>query len=159
MIPANKNVCIILFILSIIPASHSLQDSQRGILFNFQKKILLAERYTNVQFVLPFPILDARINEYLQSMAKSLDGLWQTDSHLCQLNFTVKRDLNISLDWTLKQAQQELRRAREDLSNLTDEAQSLLNVDAKDDKLPREKRLAPVAFAAGAGLFGLGLSS
>ena len=138
----------------------ALRDSQRGILFNFDRKILLAERYINAEFVLPFPSLNASLQNYLDKVAATLDDLWKVDTNLCQLNFTRMSKSNLTIEWTLKQTRYELQLAKRDLSELIKSAQTLLTpADTKRTSFDRATRVAPITFAAGAGLLGFGLSS
>ena len=64
---------------------------------------------------------------------------------------------NLTIEWTLKQARYELQLAKRDLSELIKSAQTLLApADTKRTSFDRATRVAPITFAAGAGLFGLG---
>ena len=139
----------------------ALRDSQRGILFNFDRKILLGERYINAEFVLPFPSLNASLQNYLDKVAATLDDLWKVDTNLCQLNFTRMSKSNLTIEWILKQTRYELQLAKRDWQReLIKSAQTLLTpADTKRTSFDRATRVAPITFAAGAGLFGLGLSS
>ena len=138
----------------------ALRDSQRGILFNFDRNILIAERYINAEFVLPFPSLNASLQNYLDKVAATLDDLWKVDTKLCQLNFTRMSKSNMTIEWTLKQTRYELQLAKRDLSELIKSAQTPLTpADTKRTSFDRVTRVAPITFDAGAGLFGLGLSS
>ena len=76
----------------------ALRDSQRGILFNFDRKIVLAERYINSEFALPFLSLKASLQNYLNSVAATLDELWKIDTKLFQLNFTRMSKSNLTIE-------------------------------------------------------------
>ena len=116
-----------------------LKDSQRGVLFNFQRKILLAERYINVRFVVPFPSIDISISSHLSTIASNLDSMWQVDTHLCQLNYTRMKSANLTINWTFRRTTDELENARNDLKKLVMDTNMLLADTREESESTRDK--------------------
>ena len=137
------------------------RDDQKGIILNFQRKILIAERYINAQFVLPYPALNASIKTYLDKVSSRLDDFWNIDTTLCPLNYTNLNKTSLTIEWTLKQARAELQFALQDLTDLKKSMAFLLPAEPEEivPDLDRKRRISPVPFAVGAGLFGLGMGT
>ncbi len=54
----------------------SKRNSPIGVTFNFVKKILLAESYARIQFLIPFPKEPALYNNSYQKAAEKVADLW-----------------------------------------------------------------------------------
>ena len=68
-------------IIFVVLCHYSLQaipsaNPTEGILFNYQQTILLAEKFVNIQVVLPFPRFDDSLSQYLTDIAAKLQELW-----------------------------------------------------------------------------------
>ena len=147
---------VVVFANNISPApnpgdNHILQS---GILFNFQQKVLVAEKFVNIKFVLPFPPYNATLSKYLNVLAQSLSNNWYVPTELCQLKYTETNVTTTSAEWIYNITQTEHNRARSDLRNLISEIRNLLSPKQSSK---REKRAMGMALGVGAGIMGLGL--
>ena len=127
------------------------------ILFNEQTKILLAEKFINVQFLVPFPKYNLTILDDYTILSKKLNSYWTQPSLFCDLDFSTGFNSNDSffiVDWLLNQVKQETNKAKLEVE-LHAETKEFLN----PDQLPqnRQRRGAPIAALAVAsiGLFGI----
>ncbi len=88
-----KTPSIVRFIILLI--FYSPLTSQRrapaGIHFKFEKKILLAESYTRLKFLVPFPKEPTNFNMSRQRAAEKIEELWAAPSIACELNETDLR--------------------------------------------------------------------
>ena len=142
---------------TVVPYDTSDGPLKKGIIFHEDKKILLAEKFINVQFLLPFPKLDIYIKEDIATLTSVLDQLWELPTYNCYLNFTNLTMEGFNVDWLLKEVQKEIQAATLDLVKLQTETAAFLQPLSPDKD--RTKRVVPVAAAAlGAiGLFGAGI--
>ena len=137
----------------IIPSKADNQILQSGILFNFQQKVLVAEKFINIKSVLPFPPYNATLSKYLNVLAQSLSKNWYAPTKLCQLKYT-EINVTTSAEWIYNITQTEYNRARSDLRNLISEIRNLLSPKQSSK---REKRAMGMALGVGVGIMGLGL--
>ena len=61
----------------VLPYDTSDGPLKKGIIFNEDKKILLAENFVNVQFLSPFSMFDVQIQKDLTHLTTVLDTLFQ----------------------------------------------------------------------------------
>ena len=135
---------IAVFADKISPAPNSADNHilQSGILFNFQQKVLVAEKFVNIKFVLPFPPYNATLSKYLNVLAQSLSKNWYAPTKLCQLKYTEINVTTTSAEWIYNITQTEHNRARSDLRNLISEIRNLLSPKQSSK---REKRAMGMA--------------
>ena len=148
---------LILFIH--IAQANSRQGSlDKGIFFYEETKILLAEKFINVQFLVPFPRFEMTLISSVDQIAQSLQNMWQTPTYFCYLNFTNTSEVDFKMDWLLKETKKEISFAEADLLKIKSDVASFLKGKQKN-KRTRKKRALPLAAAAvGAiGLFGGGI--
>ena len=143
----------------VLPYDTSDGPLKKGIIFHEDKKILLAEKFVNVQFLLPFPMLDVQIQKDLTHLTTVLDTLWKMPTYNCNLNFTNLEMTGFNVDWLMKEVQHEVDAATSELRLMQQETASFLQ-PISPDSADRTKRAFPVAAAAlGAiGLFGAGIT-
>ena len=127
---------------------------QSGILFNFQQKVLVAEKFVNIKFVLPFPPYNTLLSIYLSEIAKKLSQKWTTPTQICQLEYTDKHISTTSAEWIYNVTNTEHNRAKADPGKLVIETEKLLSPTTLKT---REKRAMGIALGVGAGIIGLGL--
>ena len=135
-----------------------------GIIFNHVTKILLAEKFINVDFLVPFPNFEmnvsAELGAYINKLAPLLDASsWQ--GHLDYSTNFQKNDSTFDIDWLLHQVENEVTLAEKELEALRIYTSSFLNTeDATAQARNRKPRAAPLAIMALAslGLFGSGIA-
>ena len=146
----------------VIAASYNVGDGNltKGVIFHETSKILVAEKFVNVQFLLPFPKFDAHIQSELKNITTTLQTMWDMDSLLCHLQYNNKTTDHFQVNWiVVSEVQKEIDAAEIELEQLQLEIQSLLPPPAQPIRQNRTARGAPIAAAAlGAiGLFGGGV--
>ena len=150
---------LLLFIFIHIAQTTSRQGSlDKGIFFNEETKILLVEKFINVQFLIPFPRFEMTLISNVDQIAQSLQNMWQTPTYFCYLNFTNTSEVDFKMDWLLRETQKEISFAQNDLLKIKGDVASFLK-GTQENKSTRKKRALPLAAAAvGAiGLFGGGI--
>ena len=74
------------FLLVIVKLSYNnSDDSQKGIEFMCQQKLLLAEKFVDIQFLVPFPRLDTKIYQQLKNLSLLLNNSWHQYEFGCDL--------------------------------------------------------------------------
>ena len=138
-------------------AGHGIYDNH-GVVFNFEKKVLLTEKFENIQFVVPFPQYNTSIHEFVLNIEAELKRLWEfPPGPYCALNFTKINDSGYKTDWFVSEIKLENIRAQADLQFLIDEMQDLLGTSPRAAEHPRVKRGAAVAIGLAAGVLGAGI--
>ena len=93
-----------LIILIDIAQANSNQGSlYKDIFFNEETKILLAEKFINVQFLVAFPRFELTLTSSVDQIAQSLQNMWQTPTYFCYLNFTNTSEVDFKMDWLLRE--------------------------------------------------------
>ena len=86
---------------------------QKGILFNEESKILLAERFVPVQFLVPFPKYNFSVKPELKALLRNLNEKWNIPSASCPLDFSTNFQANTSsfnVDWLLRKVENEVKK-------------------------------------------------
>ncbi len=153
--------------LALLALLHITYTSQRktpaGIHLKFEKKILLAESYTRIKFLVPFPKEPANFNVSRQRATEKIEELWAAPSIACELNETDPgKNITNSIEWIENVIYKEMKMMRRELSMIHEELEELLNIHAfssTENQLFRRKRLAATAVAVGAAsVFGGGMA-
>ena len=143
------------------------QDSgavlENGIIFNHVTKILLAEKFVNVDFLVPFPRFEMDLRAELRTYIDKLGQLWTSLSWQCHLDYSSgfkKNDSTFDIDWLLHQVENEVTLAEQELIALRNYTSAFLNSESSDTAKSRPPRAAPLAMMALAsvGLFGSGIA-
>ena len=134
---------------------------RKGIMFNEESRILLAEKFIPVQFLVPFPKYNFSMKTELTELLKNLNNKWKLPSTLCPLEFSTSFKTNTSsynVDWILNKIQKEVLKSKSDIDMLRKETATFLQND-KEVMQSRQRRGAHVGALAmaGIGLFGSGL--
>ena len=62
----------------------------KGILFHKESQILLAEKFVNDDFLVPFPQYDFVMKQQIEDMLEKLATMWTQPSILCPVNFSER---------------------------------------------------------------------
>ena len=148
----------------------------RGILFHKESQILLAEKFVNVQFLVPFPKYNFTMQKQVETMLAKLAEMWSQPSAECPLDFSQPFNSSqkpFNLNWMLAKIQNETNAAQQEVEHMRKVTAKFLSNDENEKENQnkqqnsqgiqnREKRGAPVVAAAavaGIAMFGsLGLS-
>ena len=137
----------------------------KGILFHKESQIVLAEKFVNVEFLVPFPQYDFDMKKQVEDMLEKLATMWTQPSTICPVNFSApfnssKKPFN--LDWMLSKITNETEAAENEVNDMRSVTAKFLSPEEENGQRNRQKRAAPVAAAAavaGIALFGsLGVS-
>ena len=135
-----------------------------GIIFNQVTKLLLAEKFINVDFLVLFTRFEMNVSAELGAYINKLAPLWDASSWQCHLDYATnfqKNDSTFDIDWLLHQVENEVTLAEKELEAPRMYSSSFLNTDdATAHARNRKPRAAPLAMMALAsvGLFGSGIA-
>ena len=150
--------------------SHIIADQNsgaiiaNGIIFNHVTKILLAEKFIYVDFLVAFPKFEMNVSAELSAYINKLAPLWDASSRQCHLDYSTnfhKNDSAFDIDWLLHQVENEVTLAEKELEALRIYTSSFLSTeDATAQARNRKPRAAPLAIMslASVGLFGSGIA-
>lgn len=127
----------------------------KGVIFNEESTILLAEKFIQVEFLVPFPQFNLPIRHELNATLQRLNRMWRQPSVNCHLDFTTNFNSNDSaftVDWLIEAIEQEVSLARQEIGNLHQHTSEFLN-GIRGNSSPRKRRNALAAI----GLFGSGV--
>ena len=148
----------------IIPDQAQGPVLENGIIFNHATQILLAEKFINVDFLVPFPKFEPDLRAELGAYMEKLGKLWASLTWLCHLDYSTnfqKNDSTFDVDWLLHQVKNEVTLAEQELEVLRIYTSSFLNYEATAaQNIHRPPRAAPLAMMALAsvGLYGSGIA-
>ena len=149
----------LIFALPIISKASEIPEYlSRGVIFNEESKILLAEKFINVEFLLPFPTYNFSSRADMKKLLTTLKSIWKAPTLLCPLDTSTRFNKStgaFNLDWLLTEIDEEIELAKTEVNKIREECSAFL----KHQKSNRVKRAVPVAAAlmAGIGLFGGGI--
>ena len=86
----------------------------KGIIFHKEPQILLAEKFVNVEFLLPFPQYDFVMKQQIEDMLAKLATMWTEPSIMCPVNFSESFNSSnkpFNLDWMLSKITNETKSA------------------------------------------------
>ena len=135
-----------------------------GIIFKHVTKILLAEKFINVGFLVPFTKFEMNVIAELGAYIDKLAPLWDASSWQCHLHSSTnfqKNDSKFDIAWLLHQVENEVTLAEKEFEALRIYTSSFLNTeDATAQARNRKPRAAPLATMALASLvlFGSGIA-
>ena len=160
-------ICLILF-LPFLGNSQSpisaFDDSggplKKGIIFHENKKVLVAEKFINVEFLLPFPKFAVYIKSDLEHILSVLATMWDMPTFNCYLNFTNVSLEGFHVNWLLTEVQNETQLTENALNTLQLEIATFLHPPLPPSQHDRPRRAIPLAaVAVGAiGLFSTGIA-
>ena len=149
---------ILLFLFYIVVATEDKGRLERWVFLHEETKILLAEKFVNAKFLVPYPQFDIQSTESLDRVARELQNMLEMAIYRCYLNFTNTSENEFKVDWLLKERKKEISFADKDLNKMKHEVSSFLKGTEIKKKRRSKRALPPAAVVAGAvGLFGTGI--
>jgi hypothetical protein len=128
----------------------------KGILFNFERQILIAEKFINAQFLIPFPGYLHELDSQFLNISAKIEQLWAVPNEGCKFFKDQTGEFSAeSLSWLVKYVNAEHTLAKEDLKNMRTEIHEMLQSNEATENF-REKRGVAIALGAVA-LFGAGV--
>ena len=149
--------------LSNLEASNNPNEIQeKGVLFHERSKILLAEKFIKVEFLVPFPTYDFALKPDIVALMAKLASMWELPSIFCPLDFSSQFSTNstpFNVTWMLKQIENEIATAELDVALLRNETAMFLSPPQQQQRTRhRRGSHAGLAALAAVGLFGGGLA-
>ena len=132
-----------------------------GIIFHKESKIILAEKFVNVQFLIHFPKYNFTMKTTMRYYLNKLSEKWRTPSIECPLDFSTNFNSTtdpFNLDWLLDMIEDKAAAAKQEAQAIRTDTSRFLNKNPLDST--RTRRGAPLieaAAIAGIGLFGSGI--
>ena len=100
----------------------SQRKTPAGIHFKFERKILLAECYTRIKLLVPFPKEPTNFNVSRQRAAEKIEKLCAALSIACELNETdLGKNIFNSIEWIESVINKEMAMMRKELSSIHEE--------------------------------------
>ena len=129
---------------------------EKAIILDEETKILLAEKFVPVQFMVQFPSYNFSLKPELNTLLRHLNDMWKLPSFLCPLDFLSSFNGNASsfnVNWIMSKMEKEVNKSRLNVQLIRNETSTFLqNVDEIRGTNNRVKRGAHVAVAAKAGI-------
>ena len=132
-----------------------------GIIFHKESKILLAEKFVNVQFLIPFPKYNFTMKTAMRNYLNKLSEKWRTPSIERPLDFSMNFNSTtdpFNLNWLLDMIEGKAEAAKQEAQAIRTDTSRFLDKNPLDSS--RTRRRAPLIAAAaiaGIGLFGSGI--
>ena len=102
-------------------------ESQKGIDFIYQQKLLLAEKFVNIQFLLPFPRLNVSLENQFRNLSLLLKKSWNDYSFGCQLDHMITNETSLNFDYLLHRTENEFKSVQLDILNIKSESENIWN--------------------------------
>ena len=147
-----------LLLRTIVSQTEQVDYLSRGVIFNEETRILLAEKFINVEFLLPLPTYNFTSRDEIQKMLEKLKKMWENPSIMCPLDSNTHFNTPtgaFNFDWLLVKISQEVEEATHEAEQIRSESAAF----SYQERKTRLKRCAPVAapVIAGIGFFGGGI--
>ena len=143
----------------LIQSTKSTDYLSKGILFNEKSKILLAEKFVNIEFLVPFPEYNFTTRASIQEMLTKLAEMWKLPSVFCPLDFSSHFNSTtepFNLNWMLQKTISETTEAQREVDSMREETATFLTMGEENERKRREAHVG-AALMAGIGLFGGGI--
>ena len=124
-------------------------ESQKGIDFIYQQKLLLAEKFVNIQFLVPFPGLNVSLENQFRNLSLLLKNSWNDYSFGCQLDH-ITNETSLNFDY-LHHTENEFKSVQLDILNMKSEFRGKFGTEEQTTKQTDNERTK-----RGAGLISLG---
>ena len=126
-------------------------ESQKGIDFIYQQKLLLAEKFVNTQFLVPFPTLNVSLENQFRNLSLLLKNSWNDYSFGCQLDHMITNETSLNFDYLLHHTKNEIKSVQLDILNMKSKIRRTFGTEEQTTKQTDSERTK-----RGAGLIALG---
>ena len=113
-------VYLSLIVTANILSSHC-EYQNNGIEFVYQQKLLLAEKFINVQFLVPLPKLNETIDEQIKYLTTTLSNAWSKYEFGCDLSNMSTNETSLNFELISKHVEKQLLAAKVDIKQLQEE--------------------------------------
>ena len=126
-------------------------ESQNGIDFIYQQKLLIAEKFISIQFLVPFPRLNVSLENQFRNLSLLLKNSWNDYSFGCQLDHMNTNESSLNFDYLLHHTENEFKSVQLNILNIKKEIQRTFGTKEQTTKQTDNERTK-----RGAGLIALG---
>ena len=119
--------------------------------FIYQQKLLLAEKFVNIQSLVPFPRLNVSLENQFRNLSLLLKKTWNDYSFGCQLDQIITTETSSNVDYPLRHSGNEFKSVQIDIFNMKTEIRRTLETEEQVTKQTDTERTR-----RGAGLIALG---
>ena len=126
-------------------------ESQKGIDFIYQQKLLLAEKFVNIQFLVPFPRLNVSLENHFRNLSLHSKNSWNDNSFGCQFDHMITNETSLNFNYLLHHRENELKSVQLDVLNVKTEIRRTFGTEEQTTKQTDNERTRK-----GAGLTALG---
>ena len=126
-------------------------ESQKRIDIIYQQKLLLAEKFVNIQFLVPFPRLNVLLENQFRNLLSLLKNSWNDFSFGCQLDHMITNETSLNFDYLLHHRENEFKSVQLDILNMKSEIRRTFGTKEQTTKQTGNERTK-----RGAGLIALG---
>ena len=126
-------------------------ESQKGIDFIYQQKLLIAEKFINIQFLVPFPRLNVSLENQFRNLSLLLKNSWNDYSFGCQLDHMNTNESSLNFDYLLRHRENDFKSVQLDILNMKKEIHRTFGTKEQTTKQTDNERTK-----RGAGLIALG---
>ena len=147
---------LIYLTLHLTAPDHYAEVLASGIMFHEESKILLAEKFSNIEFLVPFPKYTFEVKTRIVKRLQTLADMWATPTIFCPMD--ELRPFNasskpVNVNWLCTKLLAELQAAKNDVFEMGNETATLLTMEE------RQRRGLPAAavVSAGIGVLGSGI--
>ena len=115
-------------------------ESQKGIDFIYQQKLLLAEKFVNIQFLVPFSRMNVSLENQFGNLSLFLKNSWNDYSFGCQLDHMITNETSLNFDYLLHHTENEFESVQLDILNMKSEIQRTFGTEEQTTKQTDNER-------------------
>ena len=116
----------------------------------YQQKLFSAEKFVNIQFLVPFPRLDTKLYQQLKNLSLLLNNSWHQYEFGCDLKLMKTNESDLTFTNLIEHVEKQLIAAQNDFEDIKDQIYKTLNEknELGQKTLSRQKR-GPAMLAFG----------
>ena len=115
-------------------------ESQKGIDFINQQKLLLAEKFVNIKFLVPFPRLNVSLENHFRNLSLLLKNSWNDYSFGCQLDHMITNETSLNFEYRLHQTENGFKSVQLDILNMKSEIRRTFGTEEQTTKQTDNER-------------------
>ena len=161
MTELSLHLPILLILGPLASATESHDYLSKGLIFHKETKILRAEKFVNVEFLIPFPTYNRTTLNSTEKLLKKLASMWTLPSAFCPMDFSTNcnfSDSAFNMNWMVKKIKEESKGADAEVEQLQKTTAELLSPH-EENRARRSSgsSIGTASLLAGVGLFGPGV--
>ena len=106
----------------------------------YQQKLLLAEKFVNIHFLVPFPRLETKLHQQLKYLSLLLNNSWHQCEFGCDLKLMKTNESDLTFTNLIDHVEKQLIAAQNDVEDIKDQIyKALKEKTIWDKKLYQDK--------------------